>query len=126
MKNKKNLQDKINQAKVAASAGVWQKIEVGLDADQRTYRIRRNSIIGWAAAVLIIVLAYQAGKHEVKQPDYQPQTLQLTDQAGEIFLPRNIYPLQSNSIAEYHKGGRLVPNTQTLWKNPLVPRTVDF
>lgn len=125
MSNKRNLQDKVNQVKVVPSTEVWGKIERNLDADHRIHRIRRNSIIGWAAALLVIVLAYQVGKYEIQSPDYQPQTLQLNDQAGENFLPQDFYSLQK-PVTAYRKDGQLIPNSQALWKNPLVPRTVDF
>lgn len=125
MKNTSNLQDKVNQATISPSINVWRKVEDGLDANRRRYRIRRNSFIGWAAAVLVIVLAYQAGRHEVNAPDYQPQTLQLYDQASKAVVPHDFYPLPNYETA-YRKDGRLIPNAHTLWENPLVPRTVDF
>ncbi len=121
MKEKRMLQDKINQARIVPSSRTWQKIEDRLELKHRSNAFRRRTVIGWAAAVFIIIMAYYAGRYDKYSPVYMPETLELNDQAGEIQLPQDFYHIPS-TIAKYRKDGRLIPNYQTLWKNPLVPR----
>lgn len=125
MKYKKNLQDKVSQATAHPSDRVWQKIETNLDGDRRLRRDRRNTVVGWAAAVFVVLMAYQAGKYEVNSSEYKPQTLPLSDHVAKSEVT---YPtIQSyNAMISYRKDGQLIPNAQAIWENPLVPRTVDF
>lgn len=121
MKEKEILRDKINQARIMPSPRAWQKIEGHLESERRSNAFRRRTVIGWAAAVLIIVMAFYAGRYGTYSPVYMPVTLELNDQAGEIHLPHDFYQFPT-TVTKYRNDGRLIPNYQTLWKNPLVPR----
>ena len=77
--------------------------------------------MGWAAAALILAIAYFMTYHEQRSPIYTTETLELNDQAGEIQLQQVSYPLERSNV-KYRADGRLIPNYQALWKHPLVPR----
>jgi len=121
MKARKILQDKINQARITPSARTWQKIEDRLERDYRSRSFKQRSVIGWAAALLIIVLAYYAGRYDGYSHAYMPEPLEFNDQAGKIQLPLDLYSIPASTV-KYRNDGRLVPNYQALWKHPLIPR----
>ena len=121
MKDKITLRDKISMARVRPSDRVWDKVERGIEKEGRIKRVKNRSVIGWAAAVVILVLSYSIHRYDRNSPSYMPEILELNDQTGEINLPQDIYRLE-NAIPNYRKDGRLIPNYRVIWKNPLVPR----
>ncbi|HLT93228.1 MAG TPA: hypothetical protein VKZ56_01645 [Membranihabitans sp.] len=117
--NQKDIwQDRLKDVRINPSRNLWFKIENRLDTDIRN---SRRTILGVAAAVVLMIVAYFAGIRSVASPEYTPMTLEINDQASEVPLP---VEYQNPAIKELHykKGGHLIPNARALWENPLVPK----
>lgn len=121
MSQKGMLQDKINQLRIQPSDRVWTNIEKGLESTRKSQTSHRRTIWGVAAAVVLVILAYFMGARAAGGPDYSPMTLEITDQVSEVLLPPESYNLRVMDM-HYRKDGRLIPNAQALWENPLMPR----
>lgn len=125
MKDRKIFQDKMAFARVKPSEKVWGKIEKGLEKEYRIKRFKNRSLIGWAAAFVILVFSYFIHRNDVNTTAYMPEILELNDYDGELDHWQNVYHMQK-VIPNFRIDGRLVPNYKTIWENPLVPREVNF
>lgn len=121
MKEKGILRDKIEQLRIQPSKRAWRNIERSLDRDSRSKVSVRRSTLGLVAAIVLVVIAYFLGARNLGVTEYSPATLEINDQASEILWPSEYYEPASSEM-HYRKNGRLIPNSQTLWEHPLVPR----